>query len=229
MVDGDCIDDADPCTDQVCIGGTCEYPFNAAPCDDGQVCTENDVCSKGACEGSLVTCDDDNPCTDDSCEPEVGCVAVPNAVPCDDADPCTEFDVCSEGSCLGTDLDCNDDDSCTIDRCDRGDCRHSEKIDCCDEDSDCGPGFECILDACSPLPGGSTNGGPGDSGLDGSGDAEGGMVTSAGQETGTDTETGPGQVQSDASGCTCTTTPSQERPWWLVLPLGLWLRRRRAA
>jgi hypothetical protein len=212
MIDADCMDD-DPCTNQECVGG--------------------------GCQSSPVICDDEDPCTDDSCEPGVGCSAVPNTAPCDDADPCTLDDVCSEGECLGESLDCNDDDACTIDYCDRDrvECLHSEKIDCCDEDSDCPDGYHCLVDTCAPEPTGSSDAGPGDTGLDDTGGAESGVITS-GAETGiagsTGADTGSGfdqDEQPDFSVCTCTTTPAPEgRLWWLMVPLGLALRRcRRAA
>ncbi|MCH7813745.1 MAG: PKD domain-containing protein, partial [Planctomycetes bacterium] len=37
------------------------------PCDDGDQCTEDDVCSSGVCVGVVVSCDDGNPCTIDTC------------------------------------------------------------------------------------------------------------------------------------------------------------------
>ena len=39
----DCEDD-NPCTDDICNLGVCENSFNTDPCDDEDMCTENDVC-----------------------------------------------------------------------------------------------------------------------------------------------------------------------------------------
>lgn len=46
-----------------------------------------------------MSCDDGNPCTTDSCDPELGCVFAPNSATCaDDGSSCTN-DVCSAGAC----------------------------------------------------------------------------------------------------------------------------------
>lgn len=63
-------DDGNPCTDDKCNAGACEYTENAATCDDGVACTQNDVCSGGICAGVNATeaCDDGDVCTvDDTC------------------------------------------------------------------------------------------------------------------------------------------------------------------
>lgn len=45
-------------------------------------------------------CDDGNPCTDDKCDPVVGCKNTPNSAACDDGDGCTVGDVCLGGKCV---------------------------------------------------------------------------------------------------------------------------------
>src|SRR5262249_58290177 len=40
-------------------------------------------------------CDDANPCTDDTCDPAVGCQHVPNTASCSDGVECTLGDICS--------------------------------------------------------------------------------------------------------------------------------------
>ncbi|MCO4762953.1 MAG: lamin tail domain-containing protein [Myxococcales bacterium] len=56
--------------------------------------------------GSAVTCgsqvcDDNNPCTDNGCNPQtLTCVFGPNAAACDDGNPCTGGDKCAAGSCV---------------------------------------------------------------------------------------------------------------------------------
>jgi hypothetical protein len=72
------------------FGPDCSDPLYAgAPCDDGNPCTENDVCQSGACAGAPAgdgtSCDDGNPCTrPDTCQSGV-CIneAIPAA--CRDA------------------------------------------------------------------------------------------------------------------------------------------------
>jgi hypothetical protein len=52
MSDTDC-DDNNLCTDDVCDATLgCQYAANAASCNDGDPCTENDACHGGACTGS---------------------------------------------------------------------------------------------------------------------------------------------------------------------------------
>ena len=51
-----------------------------------------------------VTCNDDNPCTNDTCDPNTGaCVYTPNdANVCDDGNACTLTDSCVNGTCVGS-------------------------------------------------------------------------------------------------------------------------------
>ena len=61
------------------------------------------VAVAGACWlGDDAPCDDGDPCTDDFCDPDVGCVRPANTSPCDDSDPCTLDDACDgAGACAG--------------------------------------------------------------------------------------------------------------------------------
>jgi len=52
---GDC-DDGNPCTDDACNMGTCEYTNNADACNDGDLCTTGDTCGGGTCAGTPVNC-----------------------------------------------------------------------------------------------------------------------------------------------------------------------------
>ena len=116
---GDCAD-ANPCTDEACLGFNCVYSTNDAACDDGDACTTGDACSGGGCTAQPLNCDDGEPCTDDYCDNAKGCVFVSNAVPCDDQDPCTAGDSCSGGGCVGTPILCKDFNGCTQDGCTPG-------------------------------------------------------------------------------------------------------------
>lgn len=44
--------DGNPCTEDLCVDGTCSHEPKAAPCDDGLDCTVDDACEAGACAGS---------------------------------------------------------------------------------------------------------------------------------------------------------------------------------
>jgi len=46
-------------------------------------------------------CDDGNVCSDDLCDPVLGCVHADNAGPCSDGNVCTTDDVCMAGACIG--------------------------------------------------------------------------------------------------------------------------------
>jgi hypothetical protein len=92
----------------------------------GQMCEENQRCvARGVCEGLVEDpleppmdagvptddaampectgnedCDDENPCTDDSCV-DAACVRTNNTATCSDGDGCTSEDTCAEGACVG--------------------------------------------------------------------------------------------------------------------------------
>ena len=48
-------------------------------------------------------CDDGNSCTDDLCDPTLGCVHSNNSSTCSDGNSCTTNDVCVAGTCVGGD------------------------------------------------------------------------------------------------------------------------------
>ncbi len=123
--DEDTCDDDNACTDDVCLGeeGCHHEPLDAIECIDGNPCTVADLCSAGECGGTPVPCDDDNICTDDSCDAAGGCIFTPNSVDCDDEDPCTVADRCEENLCVGVSVDCE----CTGDN----DCAALEDGDVC--------------------------------------------------------------------------------------------------
>jgi len=114
-------DDGNVCTDDGCLPDAgCVALHNQAACDDGDPCTLTDTCALGKCVGGQVDdCNDENPCTADSCKPLVGCQSEPlTGDQCDDNDPCTMADQCSNGVCTGGGATkCNDDEVCTTDSC----------------------------------------------------------------------------------------------------------------
>ncbi|TNF24284.1 MAG: hypothetical protein EP329_25160 [Deltaproteobacteria bacterium] len=149
-------DDGDPCTVDTCsLAEGCAYhpvaPHTA--CDDGDACTTGDFCTaSGACVGAALSCDDDDPCTVDSCEAGA-CVHAPaeDGTVCDDADPCTTDDACVAGTCGGVAADCDDGDACTVDHCDAGGaCVHD--VLTCPEDTACEGGV-CTATRCLPCQG----------------------------------------------------------------------------
>ncbi|HET6373262.1 MAG TPA: LamG-like jellyroll fold domain-containing protein, partial [Candidatus Polarisedimenticolia bacterium] len=125
-----------------------EMPLTGPACDDGDACTANDSCSGGACApGSPVTCDDSNPCTDEICESENGCIYTNNTVPCSDGNACTVGDTCGDGECAGgTVLSCDDSSLCTTDTC-------LPATGCSNTPVDCNDGNLCTDDSCTPAGG----------------------------------------------------------------------------
>ncbi|MBI5607892.1 MAG: hypothetical protein HY902_03325, partial [Deltaproteobacteria bacterium] len=103
-------------------------------CHLGQICTEicngvDDDCdglTDETATGTLGLCDDDNPCTADSCGGTQGCVNLPaNGSACSDGDACTGPDLCQGGTCTSPPLNCDDQDPCTVDACAAGSgCTH---------------------------------------------------------------------------------------------------------
>jgi hypothetical protein len=93
-----------------CQSATCHPPTgqclstpkpNGAPCSDGTACTKSDHCSAGYCVGTPLNCDDGDICTDDICNPQIGCTHEYGLSFCDDGNECTSFDACFFGNCQG--------------------------------------------------------------------------------------------------------------------------------
>jgi len=161
-VEGQCVggapldcDDANSCTDDSCNAGTgCIQAANQADCDDGNACTFGDHCEQGECVFvQLLECDDSNPCTDDFCDPDLGCVNQDNLAPCSDGDPCTANDQCAGGQCVsGPEVVCDDANPCTDDSCnENGLCLFAPNMADCDDGNACTQGDHCEAGACTPV------------------------------------------------------------------------------
>ncbi|MCO4761798.1 MAG: hypothetical protein KC502_09855 [Myxococcales bacterium] len=104
-------DDGNPCTTDGCAKASgCVHGFakSGVVCAGAKACTLAATCDgKGACAAAAAkTCDDNNPCTTDSCNPKpssgaAGCVFTNNTLPCCDDSLCTTRDICSGGKCIG--------------------------------------------------------------------------------------------------------------------------------
>ena len=93
--------DANPCTDDACVGGHCENAPNSAACDDGNPCTSGDTCVSRVCGGGQAV----PACCVSDCE-------------CDDGNACTQGDSCQAGVCSpGAPVVCNDGNVCTDESC----------------------------------------------------------------------------------------------------------------
>jgi hypothetical protein len=74
--------DNNPCTVDSCDPDTgCVFivASSGTPCDDLNACTTDDVCNNGSCSGTVINCDDGDPCTLDSCDGSSGCKNTPQS------------------------------------------------------------------------------------------------------------------------------------------------------
>ena len=155
-------DDGNACTDDGCEGlpgglSACKHVYNSAACDDGNACSLGDACLAGKCVGlGKIPCDDQDPCTSDSCDAAAGCVHTAKAgTPCSDGNLCTTSDACAidagKGVCKGTSLACDDGNACTSDSCDSAfGCSHAFVNAPCDDGDKCSKGDTCTVGKCSP-------------------------------------------------------------------------------
>ena len=147
----DC-DDDQLCTTDSCAPATgCVHSLNDVPCDDDSVCTTGDHCHLGQCIGAgVLVCEDKNACTNDSCNPLLGCEFEANDDPCDDGTECTVSDACAGGSCQpGVPLNCDDGNPCTANTCDslQG-CVTTPLAGACDDGNACTEGESCAQAVC---------------------------------------------------------------------------------
>jgi hypothetical protein len=152
VVDGVFCDDGNPCTEDSCLGADgCQHTdLDGVECLDGDACTQVDHCELGVCVGTLVVCDDANPCTDDVCDSATGCSNTANFDACDDKEPCTFGDTCKEGVCVsGPWLVCFDGNTCTADSCDDElGCVFEPLDEPCDDGNPCTLGDSCASGVC---------------------------------------------------------------------------------
>lgn len=158
-VGGECVpgegvdcDDGNACTDDSCNESAgCIFEPNSDPCDDGNACTVMGLCAAGWCvSAEMLECNDGNPCTDDSCDPDSGCLFHTNTQPCNDGDVCTTGDECSGGECLGEEsLVCDDGRVCTDDSCDpSAGCQFEPNSAGCSDGNACTTGDFCDGGMC---------------------------------------------------------------------------------
>ncbi|MBW1870535.1 MAG: trypsin-like serine protease [Deltaproteobacteria bacterium] len=138
---------------------------NGTPCDNDNMCDGRETCDFGYCaSGEIPDCDDQNPCTTDSCDQQQGCVNVvlADGTPCGDGN-CGSKE-CQAGECVTSELQsCDDLDPCTRDECDPdvgcinepwpdgmkcGECLVCENQRCVD-DPDCARAGGCSCNATS--------------------------------------------------------------------------------
>jgi len=127
---------------------------NGTACGEDDPCLGSGVCEDGQCTGGGVSCDDGNPCTDDSCVVGVGCTHASNHDPCEDGDPCTLGDQCRDGACVTgyLSMDCYDGNPCTLDSCTPEGCENRPASGLCEDGDLCTEGDHCEGGECIPGP-----------------------------------------------------------------------------
>jgi lysophospholipase L1-like esterase len=153
---GDCFD-GDVCTDDACVDYACVHTYNTDPCNDGDPCTMDDVCSDGTCGGVPLDEDGDtfvsDACSGSDCDdsdPDIhpGMIEAPygDAMCSDDADNDCDGDVdladsgcqeCVEPEDCDDGLWCNGQETCVDYACAQG------------LAPDCDDGIACTDDTCN--------------------------------------------------------------------------------
>ncbi len=186
--------DNDLCNgDEVCLGGQCvggspldcvnsnvctvdwcdpatgcihDPVADGTPCPNGNPCDGDETCLNGHCAmGTPIDCDDHNLCTQDGCDPLLGCqhAALPDGTGCGGG-LCGSA-VCQAGECIPLDSQaCDDTDPCTLDWCDpQTGCQHEPLPDGweCGKCKMCLAGICVDIDDCVEVSGGCGCSNPG--------------------------------------------------------------------
>lgn len=173
-------DDGNSCTTDVCgADGTCGRTAVATGtgCSSGNACLMGEVCTGSVCGGGQPrSCDDNNSCTADLCDPKLGCVHLAGAdgSSCNDGNLCTQGDQCKNGSCGGTPVTCATSNKCLSGSCnpaigctfqmapngttcnDGDKCTSNDSCNagaCGGTEMSCDDGNPCTTDSCAPLNG----------------------------------------------------------------------------
>ena len=147
-------DDKNVCTKDACdaIKGCVATALTGTVCDDGSQCTATDTCKDGKCSGTIKVCDDNNVCTNNTCDPASGCAYPANTAPCSDGNACTLQDLCKDKACAaGAAKNCSDNNICTNDSCNKasGACGYAlaDGVTCTDGNACTNPD-KCLAAKC---------------------------------------------------------------------------------
>ena len=156
-IDEGLCDDGNPCTSNECdpeLGAgndACLYTPLTGACEDGDLCTVDDVCEGTKCvSGPPKPCEDKLFCTNNGCDLAGECTITLKTGPCEDGDACTKGDACKDGICEPGPLgDCGDNNPCTDDSCSPvGGCINVQNAAPCEDGDLCTPGDLCEAGVC---------------------------------------------------------------------------------
>ena len=141
-------DDNNSCTSDSCdpiLGVQHSNVSDGTSCVDNDLCNGAETCQSGSCTaGTPLTCNDSNPCTQNNCDAQTGCVFPNelNGTSCSDNDLCNGIEACINGSCTpNTPPTLDDSNPCTSDSCDPATGVHHDPV---------ANGTSCSdLDACN--------------------------------------------------------------------------------
>ena len=150
-----CSGDSAACEGELGTWGEWE---EAADCAATESCAaETGLCAADPTCLCVGGCDDDNPCTADTCDDALGCVYEP----ANDLEPCVTDDgslaACRGGYCVAgclLDEDCDDEAACTTDACDpdSGLCRYFRDHASCDDGNLCTEDLCVVGQGCASEP-----------------------------------------------------------------------------
>ncbi len=142
--------------------GVCSTPAKAdnTACNDGNACTQTDVCLGGVCTGTNpVVCAAFDQCHDvGTCDTQSGVCSNPakaDNTACNDGNACTQTDACQSGICVGTNaVVCSALDQCHVaGTCDPGTgvCSNPVLLDntACNDGDACTQSDVCLSGVCT--------------------------------------------------------------------------------
>ncbi len=140
--------DLNDCTADNCdIGIGCVHTPQPGECEDADPCslTGTGYCQAGECISNLRDCDDNQPCTLDTCDGGGNCIHPPATGACNDGNMCTSGETCTGGECTnGSVVDCDDDNVCTLDDCnDEWGCAYTPTPGNCTDNDVCTINDQC--------------------------------------------------------------------------------------
>ena len=141
--------------------GLCSNPIaeDETACDDGNACTQVDVCAAGICVGlTPILCNSPSACyAPGTCNPSSGVceynTVLPDGTSCNDGFNCTSQDQCVGGVCFGSPVvcaapgQCHEAGTCSPNT---GDCEYPNKPDgtSCSDSDGCTDGDQCSSGTC---------------------------------------------------------------------------------